>query len=327
MSCGNDNPGRRARLGRTLAGLLVVGALATAVAGCATTTPGWPRPVIPAELPQPTPPPPVSIDDYQQALTDIDNAVGPAFGQLAGAQTPAAISAAVDAASAALNKTLASLRDLVPPTVARAANDNLLTGLGRLVGDLGPVADAASHNQVCLGSAALALLSRSDDLDQLRGALTLLATADPGNPFRVAGFLPPVTQDTDRAAPNGSIVTGGTGRGLGTLTITNGGDTDATVGLVPDQATAPAVSVYVAHGATFTLNGIRDAVYQVFVTTGHDWDAGARLFARDCQFQHFDDPLRYATTRTQYTTGTLSLTPVPGGTATVSAVDPAAFPH
>jgi hypothetical protein len=87
------------------------------------------------------------------------------------------------------------------------------------------------------------------------------------------------------------------------------------------------VGIYVTHGATFTLNGIPDGSYQVYITHGADWDSGARLFSRNCAFEQVDQPMAFTTSASEYTTWTISTAPVPGGTASVSGVDPGKFPH
>jgi len=275
----------------------------------------------------PPAPPPISPANYQAALTAVDTAVSPGFGQLARAQTPQQITDAVNAIGDALEGPIATLQNLRAPTAAAAYNDDLATGLQDLPDDLGSVSSAAGSSTVCLGSAAIALLSRADDLGQLRDTIAKLATADPANSYHVGAFLPAVTQDTNRFAPTGTIVAGRTYSGEGSLTITNGGDTDATLGIVPDNGNTPMVTVYVGHGATYRLNGIPDGVYQIYMTSGDDWDAGARLFARNCDFQRFDDTLDYTTTDFEATLYQITITPVVNGNASVSSVDPNAFPH
>jgi hypothetical protein len=202
-----------------------------------------------------------------------------------------------------------------------------VSALQSLTGDdLGSVGDAATNGQVCLGPAATALLSRTASLAQLRTAIATLTAGSGGLTYQFGAALPAVIQDGARSAGTGSVVTGGVKHGLGELTITNGGDTDATVGLVAGQG-APLVTVYVDHGATYTLHHVPDGTYTIYVTNGDDWDAGARLFSRDCQFQQFDQTVDFTTTSSEYTTYTITLTPVADGNATESDVDPGAFPH
>lgn len=307
-----------------------VGVLAAALAGCgglngdvstSTTTDTS------TSTATPTTPPSLSSADYQAALTTVDNGLAPAFGQLADAHTPQEITDATKAISAALNDPIGALHILRPPSSVAQDNTDLITGLQKLSQDLDSVSSSADKDSVCLGSAAIALLSRSDSLGQLRDTISRLAAADPANPYHVGTFVPPVTQDSDRSAGTGTVVAGRTHGGEGWLTITNGGDKDATVGLVPDNGNTPVVSVYVDHGATYTLKGITDGTYQVFMTSGSDWDANARLFARDCDFQRFDDTLNYTTNSSSATTYEITVTPVINGNASASSVDPNSFPH
>ena len=302
--------------------IVLVVALITAHSGGsgANTADGGPATSAP---PATTTVPAVSPATYQQALTDLDNALTPSFGQLAGAQSPQAIDAAVLSIQNGLSAPMIALRTMVPPPAAAAAHAALVSGLQGLASDLAAVTSAADQSSVCLGSSATALLSRGADLGPLRDAIGRLAAVS----FHVGAFLPPVTQDANRTLATGTVVDGSAGHGEGWLDITNGGTDDATVGLVPTGGNAPVVTVYIGHGGEFTVKGIRDGAYQVFMTSGEDWDAGARLFTRSCQFQKFDDPFTFSTTSSQATTYTITLTPVSGGTANVSGVDPNTYPR
>jgi DnaJ-like protein len=266
---------------------------------------------------------PITPAAYQQALTELDNALMPGFRQLAGAGSPQAIDAATTAIQDALTAQLPTWQNLAPPPAVAAANTALVNGLQGLQSDLNPVTSAADTSAVCLGSAATALLSRGADLGPLRDAIGQLAA----NSFQVGAFLPPVTQDVDRVLVTGAVVDGGTGQGEGWLDIANGGTDDATVGLVPVGGNTPLVTAYIGHGGSFTLKGIPDGTYQVYMTSGRDWDAGARLFARDCQFQKFDDPFTFTTTSSEATTYRITLTPVTDGAAGARNVDPNTYPR
>jgi hypothetical protein len=320
----NEGSSRR---GRTPAALVAIGVLGVALAGCGgAPTPDAGAPTTARPTTSPTPPP-MSPSAYQNELATEDAALKDGFTSLAGAQDPQTIAGAATAIDTADSEVEESLAGVRPPAAAATGNADLVAGLTNLTAAVDAMAADAQDDSVCLGSSALALLSRSDDLTQLRTAITELAAADPAQPYHFGTFLPPVTQDATRSVPNGTIVAGARGHGLGRLKVTNGGDTDATLGLVLGSATTPVTTIYLAHGASYTLSGVRDGSYTVYVTSGEDWDAGARLFSRSCGFQKFDSPLDFATTSREYTVYTLTLTPVPGGTATESDVDPGAFPH
>jgi hypothetical protein len=93
---------------------------------------------------------------------------------------------------------------------------------------------------------------------------------------------------------------------------------------------SPAFSVYVRKGSKYTVKGIRDNTYEVFFTTGADWDTQKRTFTRDHTFQRFDDTLTFTTIKTatkiQWSTWTITLHSVIGGTASTREVNPNDFP-
>jgi hypothetical protein len=268
--------------------------------------------------------PPESVATYQQALNGLATALTNSLTELNNAQTPQAISTAATDFGNAVQQAEGAFSG-IPPVDTQAANDQLMSALQGLTGgDLSSVGSAASSDQVCLGPAATALLSRSDSLARLRTAIAGLTSG--GLTYQFGAALPPVTQDGSRSATTGSIVAGAVHHGLGELTISNGGTTDATVGLVAGGG-APVVTVYIGQGGSYTLHHIADGTYTIYVTSGADWDAGARLFSRGCQFQQFDQTMDFTTTSSQYTTYTITLTPVADGNATESDVDPGSFPH
>ncbi|MGH3802232.1 MAG: hypothetical protein ACRDTD_19265 [Pseudonocardiaceae bacterium] len=132
----------------------------------------------------------------------------------------------------------------------------------------------------------------------------------------------------DRRLDNGQFVRAGNRTGRGELTIGNGSDQDAVVSLARNKS--PAFSVYVRNGSKYTVKGIRDGTYEVFFTTGADWDPQNRTFTRDRTLQRFDDTLNFTTTETsteiRWSTWTITLHSVPGGTANTSKVNPNDFP-
>jgi hypothetical protein len=309
--------------GAAAAVVVVVVALITANSGGGSTDNQGSQQAAPP-APTTTTAPPESAATYQQALNGLATALTNGLTELNNAQTPQAISTAATDFGNAVQQAEGALGG-VPPVDTEAANTALMSALQGLTGgDLSSVGSAASSDQVCLGPAATALLSRSDSLAQLRTAIAGLTTG--GLAYQFGATLPPVTQDGSRSANTGSIVAGAVHHGLGELTISNGGTADATVGLVAGGG-APVVTVYVGQGGSYTLRHIADGTYTIYVTSGADWDAGARLFSRGCQFQQFDQTMDFTTTSSQYTTYTITLTPVADGNATESGVDPGSFPH
>ncbi|HEX3782812.1 MAG TPA: hypothetical protein VHX38_24370 [Pseudonocardiaceae bacterium] len=326
----SPRPGQSRRRKRLLAGVLTAAVIGVVIGLVVANQGSGPAENTSAPIatestqPTTTTPPPESAADYQQALTALATALNTGLAALNNAQTPQAIATATTDLTTALQQAAPAF-DVRAPANAQTANAALVTALQDLTGtDLGSISDAANNEQVCLGPAATALLSRTTSLAQLRTAIAGLTT---DATYQFGAALPAVTQDGSRSAATGSIVTGGVHHGLGQLTITNGGSTDATVGLVRDQGDAPMVTVYVGQGATYILDHVPDGTYQIYVTSGDDWDSGARLFSRDCLFQQFDDTMDFTTTSSEYTTYTITLTPVLDGNATESTVDPGSFPH
>jgi hypothetical protein len=86
------------------------------------------------------------------------------------------------------------------------------------------------------------------------------------------------------------------------------------------------VTVYVQANAAYTLKNIHDGTYNVYYTAGTDWDPNRKLFTKSCEYQQFDNTLQFTTTSTQYTIWSLTMTPVVGGNAQSSDVDPGSYP-
>jgi hypothetical protein len=114
--------------------------------------------------------------------------------------------------------------------------------------------------------------------------------------------------------------------GQGQLKIENGGSSDAVINLVLGSAKTPTVSVYVRAKGKHTVSSIKDGTYRIYMTGGKDWDGRAKAFSRNCNFQRFEDTFKFTTTSSQYTIWTITLTPVAGGNARTSEVDPNSFP-
>ncbi|WP_285653468.1 hypothetical protein [Actinomycetospora sp. NBRC 106375] len=113
--------------------------------------------------------------------------------------------------------------------------------------------------------------------------------------------------------------------GRGSLTAENGGAQDAYVTVVDGQRVIR--GVYVRAGGTATVDDVPDGTYALYFATGSGWNADIRGFTADRRASRFDQTLTFTTTRQQYTTWTVSLTPVPGGNAQSSDVPPDSLPR
>jgi len=268
---------------------------------------------------------PISPPEYQALLAEVDKSVGDAFKKLGKAKNPKAVGAAVDDIESAVERQIRTLSAVTPPANVASAHADLLRGLEDLADSLAETGSAAGAGEVCVGSSALARLSRESSAEEVRAARQALATADPAQPYQVGDFIPKKTSDTNRRLSNGKFLKR-TKSGLGQLKIENGGRNDAVINVVRSGSKSPMVSVYVRAKSKFTVTGVRDGVYQIYMTGGKDWDDSAKAFSRDCSFQRFEDSFRFTTTSTQYTIWTITLTPVVGGNARTSDVDPGSFP-
>ncbi|ROT33292.1 hypothetical protein [Micromonospora sp. HM5-17] len=268
---------------------------------------------------------PISPQEYQTLLTAVDKSVDDAFAKLREAKNPKAVGTAVDGIEAAVEEQIAALSKITPPPNVATAHADLLSGLEALVDSLAETGSAAGAGEVCVGSSALARLSRESSAEEVRAAQQALATADPAQPYQVGSLVPEKTSDSNRRLSNGKFLKR-TKSGLGQLKIENGGSSDSVINLVRSGSKSPMVSVYVRAKGKFTVTGVRDGTYRIYMTGGKDWDGKAKAFSRDCSFQRFEDTFKFTTTSTQYTIWTITLTPTVGGNARTSDVDPSSFP-
>ncbi|GIG98486.1 hypothetical protein [Plantactinospora mayteni] len=268
---------------------------------------------------------PITAQEYQALLAEVDKAVTPGFTQLGAAKNPKAVGTAAGTIGRALDQQITALSDVVPPQNAAAAHADLLRGLEGMVDSITETGSAAGAGEVCLGSSALARLSRDPAAEDVRTAQQALAAADPAQPYQVGQFVPKKTADGNRRLGNGVYIKR-VRSGQGQLKIENGGSSDAVINLVLGNSKTPTVSVYVRAKGKHTVSSIKDGTYRIYMTGGKDWDARAKAFSRNCNFQRFEDTFKFTTTSSQYTIWTITLTPVAGGNAQTSEVDPNAFP-
>jgi hypothetical protein len=102
------------------------------------------------------------------------------------------------------------------------------------------------------------------------------------------------------------------------------------VALIPDGGTVATLAVYVRARSSYTAQGVPDGTYQIYFTSGSDWDSAGHVFTRDCGFQKFDTPTSFTTSTSgnmiNYTEDQITLNPVVNGNATTSDVPPGQFP-
>jgi hypothetical protein len=265
--------------------------------------------------------PAASPEQYQLALTSLDSALTTGWRKLSAARTPATVRNAADALALTVQSEAEKLRGMTPPDQVAAAHGELVSALEELSAGL----SSGSTENVCSGSSATPRLSRGAALNQVRTAAQALGAADPAHPYRVGTWVPKVTKDPKRRLTNGKYIKRTMSSGAGQLKIKNGGGADGVVSIVAGNG-KPAIVVYVRGKQNFTVRGIRDGSYHVFLSTGSDWDAAAKTFSRDCAFERFDDAFKFRTTSTTYTIWEITVQAVSGGNATATSVSPDDFP-
>ena len=264
----------------------------------------------------------VSPEQYGQLLAASDTAIAPSFRKLNTGDS-AAFAKAAPAAAAAIRAEAGKLRATRPPAGAAAAHGQLTLQLESL-GDM--VDESAGARQECPAASPWSTVLTSGWADGIREDARKLASADPK--YKFGTFLPPAPKDQKRRLKNGTFVQRGNASGRGHLKIKNGAD-DTTVSLVPTKGKKPkpVLTVYVRGGGSFTAKGIRDGTYRVYTASGEDWNKARKGFTRDCSFSKFDDTFKFSTTSFSASIWTITLTPVVGGNASTSNVDPNAFPN
>jgi hypothetical protein len=129
----------------------------------------------------------------------------------------------------------------------------------------------------------------------------------------------------------GTAITNKIKGGRGQLTIENGNDRDAVLLLAKSSAPTKAVlAVYLRAGRSATIKNIKDGTYVVFFSLGKRWDSRTKAFTNEVDRSRFQDTIRFKTTRTAtmitWSTWTLTLQAVVGGTAPTQDVGEGDFP-
>jgi hypothetical protein len=271
--------------------------------------------------PSPTAPPQLSTLDYQQLLTATDTELGTGFAALRRARKPAAVHSAANALSLSAQIAADRLMDATPPDNAQSVNSRLATDLSDFASMLSETAAAADQQEVCTAASAIVDVTAADATARLRNDIQTLAAAT----YTFGSFLPEPVKRTNRRAANGYLKRI-SNRGLGQLKIKNSGTMDTLVSVVPRSGSKAIGIAYVRGKGNFTVTGVRDGTYRIFVTSGVDWDASLRTFTRTCNFRKFDDTMKFSTTSTRFTVWTITLQATSGGNTPTSAVDPDQFP-
>ena len=93
-----------------------------------------------------------------------------------------------------------------------------------------------------------------------------------------------------------------------------------------DLSAQPLLALYVRSDKDYNLKGIPDGDYDIYFSQGKEWDGDLKQFTSGISYQRFEDSINFATTGDLYTVWTITLHPVPEGSAKTSSVNPGEFP-
>jgi len=113
--------------------------------------------------------------------------------------------------------------------------------------------------------------------------------------------------------------------GMGELSIENGLDLDA-VAILKQIGSDWQFGVWITNHTSYTIMGIPDSTYELYFSFGEDWDGEQRKFTRRTNRSRFEDLFPYETTDTTYSTWSVTLHPVAGGSAETESVPEGQFP-
>ena len=161
---------------------------------------------------------------------------------------------------------------------------------------------------------------------------------DNSTPSTTNEYTPPTesqfkgNQLKDGASP----LTGCFGKGIysgnATLTIKNGGNSDAIICLYSISDDRTIRNEYVQKNSSFTMSNIAQGEYKIRVFYGNDWNpelensCGTKgNFESDVNFSEFDGTEYFEDSERGYTNATITLYTVAGGNASSSAIDQSQF--
>jgi hypothetical protein len=93
---------------------------------------------------------------------------------------------------------------------------------------------------------------------------------------------------------------------------------DAVVKLVKRDSSQASIAVYIRSDSSTTVTGIPDGVYRVLYATGDGYNARHTTFLVNMSAAEFDEPAAYTTTRTTYSTWSITLHSAGDGNATTT---------
>ena len=216
-----------------------------------------------------------------------------------------------------LRKRLGKIPPQEPFSIPRRRSSNLLwlmmtIGIGMLLIAVAVVGNPPSAEPVATFTTAPTLTAIFTSTPILTATPTETPTATPVANIQL-DTLRPLT---------GVLKSNQSGHGYGELTIENGTTRDAVVILT--LGGDPVMAVYIRSGDSFMMKDIRDGTYFLYFSTGDEWNGEA--FTTTPSHKKFEDTFEFTTGPTTYTTWSVTLQGVVGGTASTEDVDESEFP-
>ncbi|MEY9889166.1 hypothetical protein ABIA31_002814 [Catenulispora sp. MAP5-51] len=306
-----------------MAGVLLVGSLAACGGGSSSASSpnystGSGSSDTSAEVTTSSPSPTtMSSAAYAQSLTAIGTELAPDFQAVANSHSTDDVKSALTKLSADAQ----TLSDGLPSNPPDPLSPST-TQLAQALRDFSTSANTTASDvgsAVCTSASALAEFTRSAGATSLRGVATSLNSVDPTLGKDLAGFLPAPIADQNRQLGNGQVLRHSSGPG--SLTVKNSG-TDAIVTLTKVGTKTPVASVYVRANADTTLSDIPGSTFDIYVSSGSDWDSASQKFSRQCSYQKTDSTWDFSDSD-----WTLTLTQQINGNLSVSTLNPGDAPN
>lgn len=153
-------------------------------------------------------------------------------------------------------------------------------------------------------------------------------------------YTPPIEVESqykgNQLNDGASPLTGCFGKGIysgnATLTIKNGGNSDAIICLYSNSNDRTIRNEYVQKNSSFTMSNIAQGEYKIRVLYGNDWNPNLENncgtngnFESDVNFSEFDGTEYFEDSDRGYTNATITLYTVSNGNASSSAIDQSTF--
>ena len=282
--------------------LAMVAALLISLAGC-TSSGAAPNSVA---APPASPAPSVATPDgYQVMLNQTNAQLAAALGAIGQAPSLAVLDQAVLSAAGVASAASERLTSSGPvPATVSGDNAALAAGLRQFGRELAYLSQQIDLHAICAGPVALTAISTAPSMPGLRAVATSLGTLRSDRPaFRWGGALPAAANSVEHRLRNGEVLidrrAGAPGDGV--LQVRDQGVKDGVVLLAKGGALVASMAVNAGRSAQLTA--VPDGDYDLFYTTGRDWNGPLATFSRHCEFHRFTTPTTFSTNA------------VPGGSA------------